>query len=88
MASLLGQVLPISFCNQYHVCLHNLVCELLQSSEEGESESVTHTVVFNSLRPHDCNLLGSSVHGILQTRLLEWVAILFSSGSSQPRNRT
>ena len=50
MASLLCQVLPISFCNQCHVCLHDLVCELLQSSEEGES--VTHTVVSNSLRPH------------------------------------
>ena len=31
---------------------------------------------------------GSSVHGILQTRILEWVAIPFSRGSSQPRNRT
>ena len=30
---------------------------------------------------------GSSVHGILQTRILEWVAILFSRGSSQPRDR-
>ena len=31
---------------------------------------------------------GSSVHGILQARMLEWVAILFSRGSSQPRNQT
>ena len=31
---------------------------------------------------------GSSVHGILQARILEWVAISFSRGSSQPRNRT
>ena len=31
---------------------------------------------------------GSSVHGILQARILEWVAILFSRGSSQPRDRT
>ena len=36
----------------------------------------------------DCSLPGSSVHGILQARLLEWVAISFSRGSSQPRNRT
>ena len=36
----------------------------------------------------DCNLPGSSVHGLLQARLLEWVAISFSGGSSQPRNRT
>ena len=36
----------------------------------------------------DCSLPGSSVHGILQARILEWVAISFSRGSSQPRNRT
>ena len=36
----------------------------------------------------DCRLPGSSVHGILQARILEWVAIPFSSGSSQPGDRT
>ena len=30
----------------------------------------------------DCSLPGSSVHGILQARILEWVAIPFSRGSS------
>ena len=34
--------------------------------------------------PMDYNLPGSSVHGILQARILEWVAISFSSGSSRP----
>ena len=34
--------------------------------------------------PMDCSLLGSSVHGILQARLLGWVAIPFSKGSSSP----
>ena len=38
--------------------------------------------------PMDCNLLGSSVHGILQERILEWVAMPSSRGSSQPRDRT
>ena len=38
--------------------------------------------------PMDCSLPGSSVHGILQARTLEWVAMPFSSGSSQPRDRT
>ena len=32
--------------------------------------------------PMDCSLPGSSVHGILQARILEWVAISFSRGSS------
>ena len=36
--------------------------------------------------PMDCSLPGSSVHEILQARLLEWVAISFSRGSSQPRD--
>ena len=38
--------------------------------------------------PVDCSLPGSSAHGILQARILEWVAISFSRGSSQPRDRT
>ena len=38
--------------------------------------------------PTDCSLPGSSVHGILQAGILEWVAMPFSRGSSQPRNRT
>ena len=36
--------------------------------------------------PMDCNLPGSFVYGILQTRTLEWVAIPFSRGSSRPRD--
>ena len=36
----------------------------------------------------DCSPPGSSVHGILQARILEWVAIPFFRGSSWPRNRT
>ena len=38
--------------------------------------------------PMDYCLSGSSVHGILQARVLEWVAILFSRGSSWSRNQT
>ena len=36
--------------------------------------------------PVDCSLPGSSVHGILQARVLEWVATSFSRGSSQSRD--
>ena len=36
----------------------------------------------------DCSLPGSSVHGILQLRMLEWVAISSSRGPSWPRDRT
>ena len=38
--------------------------------------------------PMDCSPLGSSVYEILQARILEWVAIPFSRGLSQPRDRT
>ena len=34
----------------------------------------------------DCSQPGSSVHGILQARILAWVAIPFPRGSSQPRD--
>ena len=36
----------------------------------------------NLCDPVDCSLPGSSVHGIFQARVLEWVAISFSRGSS------
>ena len=38
--------------------------------------------------PMDCSLPGSSVHGIFQAIVLEWIAISFSMGSSRPRDRT
>ena len=46
---------------------------------------VSCSVVSNSLRPHGLySLPGSFVHGIFQPRTLEWVAISFPRGSSQP----
>ena len=39
-------------------------------------------------RPLDCSQPGSSVHGIFQARILEQVAISYSKGFSQPRDRT
>ena len=42
------------------------------------------SVVSNSLWPMDYSLPCSSIHGIFQARILEWVAISFSRGSSDP----
>ena len=42
----------------------------------------------DSCDPMDCCSPGSSVHGILQARILEWVAMASSRGSSWPRDRT
>ena len=52
------------------------------------TESESHSVMSNSLCPLDCSLPGSSVHGVLQARTLEWVAIPFSRGPSWPRDWT
>ena len=38
--------------------------------------------------PMNCSLPGSSVHGILQARIQEWVVISFPRGSSRPRDQT
>ena len=53
----------------------------------GHSLCVSRSVVSTLSNPMDCNLPGSSIHGILQARILEWVAISFSRRSSQPRDR-
>ena len=41
-----------------------------------------------TLRDPDCTLPGSSVHRILQSRIVEWLAISYSRGSSWPRDQT
>ena len=55
---------------------------------ESESESEVAQLCPTLCGPTDCSPSGSSVHGILQARILEWVAISFSRGSSRPRDRT
>ena len=57
---------------------------------EWMSESESEIEVAQSCQtlcdPVDCSPTGSTVHGILQARILEWVAISFSRGSSRPRD--
>ena len=52
-------------------------------SKGKESEMAQSSPTF--CNPIDCSLPGSSVHGIFQAVVLEWIAISFSRGSSQPR---
>ena len=53
---------------------------------ESENESVTKVKVLVTQSsqtlcdPMDCSLPGSTVHGVLQARILEWVAVPFSRG--------
>ena len=53
-----------------------------------ESESVSRSVVLTLCNPLDCSPPGSSVHGISQAKILEWVAISFSRESSQPKDQS
>ena len=48
----------------------------------------SRSVMSTLCNPMDCSPPSSSVHGIFQARILEWVAISFSRGSSWPRDQT
>ena len=48
--------------------------------------SLSRVLLF--FNPMNCSLPGSSVHGISQARILDWVVIFFSRGSYQPRDQT
>ena len=61
--------------------IFGLYCKLKQKSLHAQScPTLRH--------PLDCTLAGFSVHGALQARILEWVAISYSRGSSWPRDQT
>ena len=60
--------------------------EMLPMQSEVKVKSLSPIWLFAN--PPDCSPPGISVFGILQARILEWVAISFSRGYSQPRNRT
>ena len=59
--------------DEYRVLTHIRVSEVAQSCP-------------TLCDPMDCSPLGYSVHGVLQARMLEWVAMPSSRGSSQPRD--
>ena len=76
-----------------NTCIKIIILALLFSSVELTLKDVKMKVLI----PHscltlwdltDCSSPGSSVHGILQARILESVAISFSRGSSRPRDQT
>ena len=63
-------------------------CHFLLQCMKVKSESEVTQLCLTLSDSMDCSLPGSSVHGIFQARVLEWIAISFSRGSSRPRNRT
>ena len=64
-----------------YICVCVCVCVCASESEVAQSCPILWD-------PRNCSLPGSSLHGILQARVLEWVAISFSRGSSWSRDRT
>ena len=74
-------------CQHYRV-LGRIPSVIQSALIEKKSEGVSCSVVSNCCNPVDCSMSGSSVHEILQARILEWVAISFSRGSSWPRDLT
>ena len=67
-------------------CCWSGSCVALEQLSESESEVAQSCLTLCD--PMDCSLPSSSVHGILQAKVLEWVAVSFSRGSSQPRDQT
>ena len=65
-----------------------LNCFAIRDHSERKSESVSHLGLSTPLRPMNYSPPGSSPCGILQARILQWVAIPFSRGSSWPRDYT
>ena len=72
--------------------LASFLPSVLNSSNQSWYQSVQFSSVAQSCLtlcdPMDCIPSGSSIYGILQARILEWVAISFSRGSSQSGDRT
>ena len=69
-----------------HWCIKSLEQFLAHYTKKERKWS--RSVVSNSCDSMNCSLPGFSVHGISQARILEWVAIFFSRGSSQSRDWT
>ena len=82
-----------SFCALFFLILQDFIIsflfeEILSAIFKGENESEVDQSCPTLCSPMDCSLPGSSVHGIFQAIVLEWIAISFSRGSSQPRAQT
>ena len=77
-----------------HVSLENGLCSSLDSllrlldSQNWAQCAKSLQLCLTLCDPFNCTLLGSSVQGVLQARILEWVAISSPRGSAQPRDQT
>ena len=76
-------------CRQVLCCLSHQGSPIdHERKKERKKESEVAQSCLTLCDPVNCSPPSSSVHGILQARVLEWVAIPFARGSSRPRDRT
>ena len=88
----IASVMPSSYLIIWHplLLLPSIFSSIRVFFNESEkwSESKVAQSCLTLCDPMDCSLPGSSVHGIFQARVLEWIAVSFSRRSSRPRDRT
>ena len=78
---------PVSKCWVFQICWHTK-CSTLTALSFMYVKVLVAQLCLTLCNHTDCSPSGSSAHRILQERILEWVAIPFSRGSSQPRDQT
>ena len=77
----------ITLPTKIHTVMYSILVVMYRCEEKNVKILVTQ-LCLTLCDPMGCSLPGSSVHGILQARILEWVAIPYSRGSFQPRDQT
>jgi len=81
-----------SFWNAYSLLFRGINCNCKLTLHQTSTAAAAAAKLLHSCLTlcdlMDCSLPGSSIHEILQARILEWVAISFSKGSSWPRDWT
>ena len=82
------QLLEIAFMSQHFLSSFVLQMELVIMGCVSDMHAQSLQLCPTLCHPVDCSSPGSSVHGILQARTLEWVAMPSSRGSPWPRDRT
>ena len=82
-------LLVIPFCKQRKEPMNPNILDICNYFPWSYRINVKVTQLYPTLcHPMDCRLPGSSVHGISQARILEWVTIPFSRGTPRPRDWT
>ena len=77
----------LSHQGRYYICREREQVENNWEHRELVKESEVTQSCLTLCNPVDCNFLGSSVHGIIQARILEWVAISFSNIENYVRSK-